>query len=83
MKQIIYKGTTLKVLGRLPPKQARRIRSKIETYAADPMAPTNNVLKLTGRDEYRLRVGDWRVLFIETEDAIKVMVIRPRGDVYR
>jgi mRNA interferase RelE/StbE len=43
----------------------------------------NNVLKLTGRDEYRLRVGDWRILFVESSDTIDVLVIGPRGGVYR
>ncbi|OXC78491.1 type II toxin-antitoxin system RelE family toxin [Caballeronia sordidicola] len=37
--------------------------------------------KLTGRDGYLLRVGDWRVLF-EIDDGkllILVLAVRPRG----
>jgi mRNA interferase RelE/StbE len=83
MKKVVYKVAALKALDRLPPKQSRRIRSKIEAYAADPASLANNVLKLAGRNEYRLRVGDWRILFVESADTIDVLVIAPRGGVYR
>jgi mRNA interferase RelE/StbE len=83
MKRVTYKSAALKILDRLPPEQSRRIRSKIAAYAADPTSLANNVLKLTGRDEYRLRVGNWRVLFVESSDTIDVLVIGPRGGVYR
>jgi mRNA interferase RelE/StbE len=39
---------------------------------------------LTGRDGYRLRVGDWRVLF-EINDGklvIVVLAVKPRGEAY-
>jgi mRNA interferase RelE/StbE len=42
------------------------------------------VLKLTGQDAWRLRVGDWRVIF-ERDEAIRVIgVVRvlPRGRAY-
>jgi mRNA interferase RelE/StbE len=61
---------------------SRRIRGKIEQYAEDSAALANNVKRLRGRDGLRLRIGDWRVIFNESSDAIDVLAIRPRGSVY-
>jgi mRNA interferase RelE/StbE len=60
-----------------------RIRSKIRQYAADPVSMSNNVKKLQGEQAYRLRVGDWRVIFDENDVVVSVIRIGPRGDVYK
>lgn len=64
---------------------ARLVMEKIEALAADPMAPNNNVKKLTNHPGYRLRVGDWRVVYTIHEQALLIAVVRiaPRGDVYQ
>jgi len=43
------------------------------------------VRRLQGMDEvYRLRVGDWRVIFSYQDDlTILVHRVRPRGDAYK
>jgi mRNA-degrading endonuclease RelE of RelBE toxin-antitoxin system len=43
-----------------------------------------NVKKLKGRDGYRLRVGDWRVVYdIEAGKLVLIVIeIGPRGDIY-
>ena len=41
---------------------AATIRARIDALAVDPYVPNPNAKKLTGREGYRLRVGDWRVL---------------------
>lgn len=65
------------------PVQARVLRS-LHRLAADPRA-ASNVKALTGGDEYRLRVGDWRVVYTLHDDVLTVLVVRVahRGDVYR
>jgi mRNA interferase RelE/StbE len=50
-------------LRRLPRKTAKRIRSKLLALAEDPFARNANVRKLSGRDTWRLRIGDWRALY--------------------
>lgn len=60
----------------------RSIRAKIAQYAADPASQANNVKKLQGRDGYRLRVGDWRVIFDEDGNVIAILEIGPRGGIY-
>ncbi|MBN9551984.1 MAG: type II toxin-antitoxin system RelE/ParE family toxin [Alphaproteobacteria bacterium] len=59
-----------------------RILDKIEQYAADPSTLANNVKALQGSTARRLRVGDFRVVFEETETEIVVTKIGPRSSVY-
>lgn len=56
--------------------------SKIDAYARDPAAQANNVKKLKGRPDYRLRVGDFRIVFTETADTITIHGVGPRGGIY-
>ncbi len=60
------------------------IRSKIDLLAQDPYAANNNVKKLVGRPGYRLRVGDWRVIY-DLDDGLRVLAVEriaPRGGAY-
>jgi mRNA interferase RelE/StbE len=58
------------------------VREKIEAYAQDPESVSANVVKLQGREEYCLRVQDWRVVVELMDDAIVIIDIAPRGSVY-
>jgi len=46
---------------------------------------TSGVKRLTEHPGYRLRVGDWRVVYLLIEDRLVVQIIRiaPRGEVYK
>jgi mRNA interferase RelE/StbE len=69
-----------KVLKTMARDVAATIQAKIKGLANDPYSAAN-VKKLTGRDGYRLRVGDWRVL-LEINDGkvvILVLAVKPRG----
>ncbi len=69
---------------RMPREQARRMRARLNDLVRDPYnAP--NVKKLTAHPGFRLRVGDWRVVYLLDQDRIVIQVIRiaPRGEVYR
>lgn len=81
MKQVFYQPAALTTLRRIPRNTAQRIRTKILAYAEDPNAQKNNVTRLRGQDAIRLRVGDWRVIMVES-DVIEVLRIGPRGSVY-
>jgi mRNA interferase RelE/StbE len=61
---------------------ARRIIQKLDAYAADPNALANQVTETRGRALKRMRVGDFRVLFEETETEIIVVDLGPRGEIY-
>lgn len=83
MKTVTYSATALKELASIDRTMARRIRDKTEQYAADPASLRNKVEALKGFPGYRLRVGDYRVIF--TEDAVVVLVVKVghRREVYR
>ena len=69
----------------MPKNTSRLIREKLEHIAAGPYAQHNNVTKLQNRLGYRLRVGDWRVIY-ELQDAqliILILKIGSRGEIYR
>ncbi len=83
MKRIAYSKDALKTLRRMPANTSALIRSKIEQYAAEPAALANNVKALQGMaGVYRLRVGDWRVLFSDGGEVIAIIKIAPRGGAY-
>ena len=73
-----------RALRKMPRNVADLIQSKIEALAIDPYAANNNVKKLKGSDDYRLRVGDWRVVYTLQDAKLIIVVIRiaPRGGVY-
>lgn len=61
----------------------RRVRETLAHYAE---TGTGDVRKLSGRgNEWRLRVGDYRILFArgETENILLVRGIRHRREAYR
>jgi mRNA interferase RelE/StbE len=66
----------------MPRNQRDLIQSKIEEYALNPDHLKNNVIKLADRPGYRMRVGDWRVIFEVSDTDMDVIVIGPRGSVY-
>jgi mRNA interferase RelE/StbE len=61
---------------------ARRVIQKLDAYAADSNASANQVTAMRGRPLKRMRVGDFRVLFEETETEIIVVDLGPRGEIY-
>ena len=84
MYQIEYSRRSIRALRRMPANVAILIRSKIAAVAQDPLG-AQGVKKLIGRDGYRLRVGDWRVLYFLDGQRLRVLVteIGPRGGIYR
>ena len=71
-------------LASLDPPTRRRIARRIEALSTDPRPPGTEMLK-GGEGELRVRVGDWRVIYVARDDELLVLVIKigHRGDVYR
>jgi mRNA interferase RelE/StbE len=84
MYQVVTTKSFDKALAKLPVNWQKRIVAKIVEVAADPHAPNNNLTKLQGRDGYRLRVGDWRVIYELQDDDMVMLVLEvgPRGGIY-
>jgi mRNA interferase RelE/StbE len=83
--QIVFTKQAVRILQRMPLDIAIGIRQRLEQIAIDPFAFYTGVTKLQNRDGYRLRVGDWGVIYgIQKEKVvIMVMKIASRGEVYR
>ena len=79
MKRISYTRTAASDL-RAYRSEAKRIMAKIERYAE---TGAGDVAQLVGSPAFRLRVGDFRVIFEESETGIVVTKIGPRGEVYK
>lgn len=69
-------------LRRVDPPIRRRVLHGLDRLVADP--PTGDFIKLQGRPEHRLRVGDWRVIVRLDHEHGTVYVLRelPRGRAY-
>ena len=77
--KIIYKKQAEKVLDRMDVTTNRRVKDAIEKL------PEGDVRRIIGRPEqYRLRVGDWRIAFIFiNKETIAVEYISSRGNIYK
>ena len=62
-------------------KQPLRIRKCI--IQAIEQIPEGDIIKLQGKDGYRLRVGGYRVIFDRNGHVVFVNKIGNRGDVYK
>jgi mRNA interferase RelE/StbE len=70
-------------LNRLPDFVFRRINERLLSLEDDPRPP--GVKRLSHRGEYRLRVGDYRVLYEvdDKEKTVEIVSVGHRRDVYR
>jgi mRNA interferase RelE/StbE len=80
---VILPKSTQKTLDRLPDEIARRILERLSALENNPRP--HDVKKLKGREAWRIRVGDYRVIFEIHERELRVVVITigHRRDVYR
>lgn len=81
---IRYEKSAEREIDALDPPVRRRILDAIGALAADPRSAAN-VKPLKGSDRFRLRVGDWRVVYTLRDDVLIVVVIEigHRRDIYR
>ena len=72
-----------KTLVKLPCSLRTLMRKKIEGLARDPFGAAN-VKMIDGQPGFRLRVGDWRVIYDVEQGRLVVLVLRiaPRGGAY-
>jgi mRNA interferase RelE/StbE len=79
MKAISYTSSATRQLRKLPAEIRERVIDKLKRYAS---SGAGDVKALVGQPGARLRVGDYRVVFVETADAISVRAVGHRSDVY-
>ena len=77
------KRSAAKELAQVPPKDRGRIVARIQALADDPRPV--GAEKLSGQERYRVRQGDYRILYEIEDQILRIMVVRigHRRDVYR
>jgi mRNA interferase RelE/StbE len=81
--RIVFKRSVAKDLRRIPKKDVQRILKRIDALAEEPRPA--GAEKLTGDEIYRVRQGNYRILYAIEDDIITVTVVKVghRRDVYR
>jgi mRNA interferase RelE/StbE len=82
MYTIIYDEEALQSLEKLEKKVRKRIFEKIQSTKENPF---HYFEKLTARNEYKLRVGDYRVIvdIDEKTKRISILLVDHRKNVYK
>lgn len=81
--KLLINPSAVKELEAIPREDRRRIVRHIERVAVDPRPP--GCEKLSGEDKYRVRQGDYRVIYLVSDESREVIVFKigHRRAVYR
>lgn len=82
---LIIKQQAKKKLQSLSRIERVRIAEHIQLLGLNPDDPVLDIKKLVGEPYYRMRVGNWRVIF-DRQDEVRIIAIekiKPRGDAYK
>ena len=80
MYNIEWKEHALQDIEKLENSIARRILKKIDELAENPFS--KDIKKLKGYDDFRLRVGDYRVIFSIEQNTIQILKVGHRKNIY-
>jgi mRNA interferase RelE/StbE len=83
--KIFIKRQAQKKLQSLSVQDKLRLTEKIIALGNNPNDSELDVKPLKGEPYFRLRVGNWRIIFDKKEEVkiIQIEKIKPRGDVYK
>ena len=82
-KVVINKKVRKKDLPSIATKDVRRIVERMQKLAENPYPA--DAVRLKGRDEWRVRQGDYRILYIVEEYNVTIFIVKigHRREVYR
>ena len=78
--KIIWDEKAYDSLNKLEPSVSRRILKKVGELSENPFS--KDIKRLKGRDDFRLRVGDYRIIFSIEKDTIQILKVRHRKNIY-
>ena len=70
---IVFEKTAQKKLYKLPEAIRAKILAKVSALSFDPRPP--GCKKLTGRPGYRIRIGDYRVIYLIEDGRLSILVL--------
>jgi mRNA interferase RelE/StbE len=80
---IVFKQSVAKDLCSIPKKDIQRILKRIDSLVEDPRPV--GAEKLSGDEKYRIRQGNYRILYTIEDEIITVTIVKVghRRDIYR
>jgi len=81
--RIFFRKSVAKDLEKIPGKDLRKIMKRIESLGDDPRP--QGCEKLSGREQYRVRQGKYRIVYSIQDDVLTVWIVKVghRKDAYR
>ena len=79
MKAVSFTPAATRQWLKLSPDIRKRIDAKLTVYATNG---SGDVRRLRGAPGCRLRIGDWRVIFMELPRSITVVAVGNRKEIY-
>jgi mRNA interferase RelE/StbE len=81
--KISVKKSAVRELGDIPKKELQKIVNRINTLSSDPRPEGSQ--KLSHREQYRIRQGDYRIIYSIQDDDLTVHIIKVghRKEIYR
>jgi len=83
--RVIIPKNVAKVLKGLPRAERERLFAAISALERDPRPSGCVKLRLRDLGEYRLRVGDFRIMYDldDRERTVEILAVKRRGEAYR
>ena len=80
---LVIKTSAERELRALPKEERRRVVDRVRGLAHSPRPPGNE--KLSGQERYRIRQGDYRIVYAIDDEAriVEIVKIGHRREVYR
>ena len=72
--EVVFKESAVKELKALDKSVRKRVGSAIDVLASDPRPP--GCVRLKGSSSYRIRVGDWRIIYEVNDGLLTVMILK-------
>ncbi|MBT7051185.1 MAG: type II toxin-antitoxin system RelE/ParE family toxin [Desulfobacula sp.] len=81
--EIFFRESVYKDFRKIPKKDLKKILSKIHNLSSNPRPPGSE--KLTGQETFRIRQGNYRILYSIQDNQLTIWVVRVghRKDIYR
>lgn len=81
--RVVMSPAADRAVAQLPKEVRRRIAERLAALSDNPRPPGS--IKLAGQDSYRIRVGDYRIIYTINDQQLLIVVIDVghRRDVYR
>jgi mRNA interferase RelE/StbE len=80
---VVFKKSVYKDMASIPPKDNQSILGAIRSLSENPRPEQSK--KLSGDEKYRLRCGNYRLLYEINDDEVVICIVKGghRKDIYR